>query len=172
MSEIESSRLSQDEVYQLLSNPRRRFIISYLRGRDEIYLQDLAAEVAAWENETSVESLTDQQRKRVYVSLYQTHIPKLDEAGIIDYDTDTGMIRLRDRVEQLDTYLPADEDSERDWRRIYLAIVVVGSAFYALVALRVSVFASIQESIAGALILAVLGVAVVLQYWESETRYS
>lgn len=170
MSETESSRLSQDEVYQLLSNPRRRFIISFLRGRDEIHLQDLAAEVAAWENETAIDSLTAQQRKRVYVSLYQTHVPKLEEAGIIDYDGETGVIRLRDRVEQLDTYLPTREATERNWRRVYLAIVVGGGIFYALVALRVSVFGLVRATTAGALVLGVLAAAVVLQYWENGTR--
>jgi hypothetical protein len=33
--------------------------------------------------------VTQQQRKRVYVSLYQSHAPKLDELGVIDLRTDS-----------------------------------------------------------------------------------
>jgi len=36
--------------------------------------------VAAAEMDTARHDLSSQQRKRVYVVLYQTHVPKLDEA--------------------------------------------------------------------------------------------
>jgi DNA-binding transcriptional ArsR family regulator len=171
MSETDSSRLSQDEVYHLLSNPRRRFIISFLRKRHEIGLQELAAEVAAWENETPVDELTDQQQKRVYVSLYQTHIPKLEDAGIVRYDSDTGQVQLRDRVEQLDTYLPTDDRNASMWQWAYLLIVIGGSIFYALVSLDVSIFANVGETVAGAFILGLLGLVVVAQYWFEVERF-
>jgi DNA-binding transcriptional ArsR family regulator len=166
MSETDTSRLSQDEVYHLLSNPRRRFIISYLRDNGVVDLQELASQVAAWENETPVEELTDQQQKRVYVSLYQTHIPKLEDAGIVTYDADAGRVQLRDRVEQLDRYLPQEGDDSRSWRHIYLAVVVTGALFYGLVALDVPGFAAISEGLAGGLILVALAAAVVWQYVE------
>jgi DNA-binding transcriptional ArsR family regulator len=176
MSETDTSRLSQDEVYHLLSNPRRRFIISYLRDERVVDLQELASKVAAWENETSVDELTDQQQKRVYVSLYQTHIPKLEDAGIVTYDSDAGRVQLRERVEQLDRYLPQGDDEPRNWRRIYLAVVVGGALFYALVTLNVPGFAAISETLAGVLILLALAAVVSMQYVEerrtSVSQYS
>jgi DNA-binding transcriptional ArsR family regulator len=164
MSETEKSRLSQDEVYHLLSNPRRRFIISYLREVDTIGLQDLASRVAAWENDTTVDELTDQQQKRVYVSLYQTHIPKLEDAGIVTYDSDAGQVALRDRVEQLDRFLPRNGEQKRNWRQLYLAVVVGGGLVYALVSLDIVSVGPGSEQIVGALILLALGAVVVMQY--------
>jgi hypothetical protein len=171
MSETETSRLSQDEVYHLLSNPRRRFIISYLRDDGTVGLQELASTVAAWENDTSPEQLTDQQKKRVYVSLYQTHIPKLEDAGIITYDSDTSQIHLRDSVEQLEQYLPETEDTGRDWRRIYLGLAAVGTLFYLLVTFDVPPFAAISGGMAGGLILVAVAAVVGLQYLAERTGY-
>lgn len=87
--ESEREELSQDLIFDLLSNPRRRFILYYLRIESgPVKLPDLAKEIAAWEYDTPIDELTDQEQKRAYVSLYQTHVPKLVEAGLVDYDTD------------------------------------------------------------------------------------
>ncbi len=118
-------------MYDILSNARRRFTISYLReqgGRAE--LGDLSDEVAAWENDTDVEDLTHQQVKRVYVSLYQTHIPKLEEAGIVEYDSDSGVVSLTSSVSDLEAYLPEEDEREVPWERIYLALALVGLVAY------------------------------------------
>lgn len=137
MTETAKNELSQDALFSLLSNPRRRFILQYLnRTGEPIKLQDLATEVAAWENETDPEALTDKQQKRLYVSLYQTHIPKLEEAGIVDYDGDTGQIRLTGRGDDLNKYLDADapdDDDTRQWGRYYLLITAFGVVVYGLI---------------------------------------
>ncbi|QWC20226.1 hypothetical protein [Halorubrum sp. 2020YC2] len=138
MTETRENGLSQDALFSLLSNPRRRYILQYLnRTGETIRLQALAAEVAAWENETEPEALTNKQQKRLYVSLYQTHIPKLEEAGIVEYDGDTGEIRLTDRGSDLNRYLDADApegDGGRPWGRYYLLITLAGALAYGLVA--------------------------------------
>ncbi|MUW14679.1 hypothetical protein GJ633_08370 [Halorubrum sp. CBA1125] len=137
MTETRENGLSQDALFSLLSNPRRRFILQYLnRTGETIQLQDLATEVAAWENETEPENLTGKQRKRLYVSLYQTHIPKLEAAGIVDYDGDTGEIRLTDRGNDLNRYLDADAseaDDTRPWGRYYLLLTLLGILVYGLI---------------------------------------
>lgn len=134
MTETQNNELSQDTLFSLLSNPRRRYILSYLNGTDEpILLQDLASEVAAWEIETDPDQLTDKQQKRLYVSLYQTHIPKLEEAGIVDYESDTGEIRLTHRGDDLNRYLDDEEagvDETSPWGRYYLGIALAGALMY------------------------------------------
>lgn len=131
MSSSNTATLSRDEVYDILSNARRRFVIYFLRDRGEpVQLSELSDRVAAWENEVPIEDLTDQQVKRVYVSLYQTHIPKLEDTGIVEYDSDSGVVRLTSQVSALDEYLPAEEGREIPWRAIYLGLAVVGLAVY------------------------------------------
>ncbi|ELZ46318.1 hypothetical protein C464_10903 [Halorubrum coriense DSM 10284] len=139
MTETRENELSQDELFSLLSNPRRRFILQYLNKNPEsIRLQALATEVAAWENETDPEELTDKEQKRLYVSLHQTHIPKLEAAGIVEYDGDTGEIRLTDRGSDVNRYLDAGAssgDESRRWGRYYLLIALFGLLVYGLVTL-------------------------------------
>lgn len=146
------AHLSQDVVFDILSSPRRRYVLYYLRTTDgPIKLTDLAEQVAAWENETSPAEITEQERKRVYVSLYQTHIPRLDEAGIVEYDKDSGNIVLVEDAAGIDDYLSTPEDSI-PWQRIYLAIAGVGLLFLGAIALEIAVFATIPETVAAAIV--------------------
>ncbi|QLG29784.1 hypothetical protein HUG10_19475 (plasmid) [Halorarum halophilum] len=165
MSESEHGRLSQNEVYDLLSNPRRRFVISYLREHGgPIELTALAREVAAWENQVPAEELTDQQEKRVYVSLYQTHIPKLRNAGVVDYDPDDGVIRLTATVDQLERYLPEEERTELPWQTLYIATAVVGGLFYLLTVVNAPGFAAVPDAVAGIVVVAAFLVVTLAQY--------
>ena len=136
MSETNRGELSQDTIFDLLSSARRRYTLWYLHQQpDPVHLQDLAEEIAAWENDTEPENLTDQDRKRVYVSLYQTHIPKLEEAGVIEYDGETGEIRLVARGGELGEHLGVETTPERRWELYYLALAAAGVVVYGVVAL-------------------------------------
>ena len=44
--------------------------------------------VAAWENDTTVERIGSTERKRVYTALRQSHLDRMADAGIIEYDVD------------------------------------------------------------------------------------
>lgn len=164
MSRNAQEALSQDDVFDILSNSRRRYVLYYLRQAGEpVELDELARELAAWENDTTVDDLTKQQRKRVYVSLYQTHIQKLADAGIVDYDQDTGMLSLANGASQIGAYLSVDEEDERQvrWQELYILLAAVSGALYALVAFDVAVFAAVSDLIVGiAIVLAFAGLAI------------
>jgi len=56
MSDTNQTTLGQDEAYELLSNARRRFVISYLRSQDgRVPLNELSQSLAAWENDIPVD---------------------------------------------------------------------------------------------------------------------
>lgn len=148
--------LSQDNVFDILSDSRRRYILYYLRKTGEpVELGKLAEELAAWENEIPVGELTKQQRKRVYVSLYQTHIQKLAEAGIIEYDPDSGLVSLDEQTSQIEPYIMTDQDAngQQRWQGTYILLAAVSTVVYALVALDVSVFGLVSEPAVGSAIL-------------------
>jgi hypothetical protein len=125
--------LSLDETFELLKNARRRIAIQHLRGADgEVTLSDLAEHVAAVENDTTPEGLTSSERKRVYVGLYQCHLPKMDELDAVEFDRDRGLVELGPNVGQLVPYLEADDDGGgRNWPAYYLAVGGGGFALYA-----------------------------------------
>jgi hypothetical protein len=145
--------LTQDVVFELLSSPRRRFVLYYLRSETEsVKLTDLADEVAAWEYETPIEELTEQERKRAYVSLYQTHIPKLAEAGLIDH-ADDGMLRLTDRMSDIDRYLPSEDTLDIRWELVYISLSAAGIIIFAIGLSNAGVFGEISMNLAGGIIL-------------------
>lgn len=145
--------LSQDVVFDLLSSSRRRFVLYYLRTESEsVKLTDLSDEVAAWEYETPIEELTEQERKRAYVSLYQTHVPKLVEAGLIDH-ADNGTLRLTDRMNEIDRYLQNKNDPDIRWEMIYLFTSIICVIIFSIGLSNADVFSWISIEIAGWIIL-------------------
>jgi len=157
--------LSQDTVFDLLSSARRRYILYHLRQHEgEASINELASQIAVWENDVPPDELTRQDEKRVYVSLYQTHVPKLEEQGIVDYDGDTGVVRLTDRAYQVDRYLTEDEESEFPRQLYYLAVAVLGGITFALSTFDVSVFAAVPPVVVGAVVIGVFALSALVQY--------
>jgi hypothetical protein len=118
-----------------------------LREADEpIELTTLAEQVAAWENDTDIDEITEQQRKRVYVSLYQTHIPRLDEAGVIEYDSETGSVALTDDATAIDGYLDSPDDSF-PWPTVYLFLAGASILLFALSSPQVGPVLDISETV-------------------------
>jgi len=103
----------------------------------------LAERIAALENDVDVDELTSQQQKRVYVSLYQTHLPKLDQTGIIDYDAEAGEVALTDRAGEVDSYLTRDSESLYPWEYHYGLLAVLSALVVGLWALSVPGLAAI-----------------------------
>ncbi|MFA9416654.1 ArsR family transcriptional regulator [Natrinema sp. HArc-T2] len=150
----EDERLSKDVIFELLKNRRRREVLAYLLEADEtVTLGELAEQIAAWENDTSVNALNSDQRKRVYVALYQTHLPKMDDAGIVEYDQDRGLISLADNADLLMMYLDTDSHRQDRWDRWYAGLSVTGATLLGAALLGVPLLSAIP-------ILAISGVVI------------
>ncbi len=150
--EASHAPLDADERFHLLQNERRRLVIRYLREADSdsdaedgrVWMRDVAEQVAAWEHDTTVAQLSSTERQRVYIPLYQNHLPKLDEAGVIDYDQSRGVVVPTERVDRLAEFVegPADADGDADadadsWSEYYLgasgvSAVMLGGAALSL----------------------------------------
>lgn len=92
-----SASLSKDDAFHILQNPRRRAVLRYLYGPEtpaRVDVTDLAAAVAALEEGTTPEELDADDRRRVYIALYQTHLPKLHRHDIVEYDRSCGTVAL------------------------------------------------------------------------------
>jgi DNA-binding transcriptional ArsR family regulator len=131
----DESRLSRDEVFDVLSSRRRRNVIHALRnsGLDGATVGDLSRRLAAWENDHDDErSVTAKERKRVYTALRQTHLPKLQEVGVVEYDPDRGTVSLSPCAADLCPYLR--EPDRRPWPLYYALVGLAGGALSLLVA--------------------------------------
>ncbi|NUB91394.1 hypothetical protein HTZ84_11190 [Haloterrigena sp. SYSU A558-1] len=127
----DEEELSKDEIFHLLQNERRRLVLRYLRDTTEpVRMRDIAEQVAAWEHDTTVEELTSKQRQRVYIPLYQSHLSKLDEAGLIDYQKNRGIVERQPRADMVDQYLqdaPETDSNDGDESNAGLDDYYVGS---------------------------------------------
>jgi len=113
------------EVFDLLSNHRRRHVIHYCKREEgEVTVSDLAEQIAAWENDKTVEEIDHAERKRVYTSLQQTHLPTLADAQMIHYDNST--VELTDRADELDVYLDVVPGGSIPWPVYYLGLSAIG----------------------------------------------
>lgn len=82
-----SDSLPLDVLFEVLSNERRRLAIRYLLTVSErTTLSELAEHIAGLENDKQPAELTSMERKRVYVCLYQHHLPKLADVDAIEFD--------------------------------------------------------------------------------------
>lgn len=105
--EAPSIRISKDDAFHILQNPRRRAVLRYFleSEEDRFVMGDIAEEVAAWEHDTTVSQLDSDQRQRVYISLYQSHLPKLDDHGVIEYDQARGTVVPTPLVQVFEPYV-------------------------------------------------------------------
>lgn len=120
---VDEEGLSTDTLFQILGNSRRRFIIRHLYQTDRpADLKELAALIAADEESTTLDEVTNEERQRVYVSLYQTHLPTLTDSGLVHYDDDERELTLNRHTLEAHC-VEATADS---WLVGYAAVAVVG----------------------------------------------
>ncbi|ESP86909.1 DUF7344 domain-containing protein [Candidatus Halobonum tyrrellensis] len=146
MSDAETAGLSEDLAFTLLSNPRRRFVISYLSHHGSpVGIHELAEQIAAWESGTDVDELTREDRKKTYISLYQTHVPKLEEAGVVTYDDEERLVALTGDADEVTRYMTERHD-DRPWLRYYLALGVAGGVVAGAAAVDVPGFDALPDA--------------------------
>jgi DNA-binding transcriptional ArsR family regulator len=164
-------RLSEDTIFSILSNERRRYVLRYLdRVEREAELGDLTERIAAWENGVEVNELDYNQRKRVYTSLHQTHLPKLDDAGVVEYDHDRGTVVLAAGAADLDAYLAAvNGDDGQRWSRRYLSLSVLCLVALAAAWLDVFPLAAVPELALATVVAIVFGVLAATHAWVSRS---
>ncbi len=136
----EDDTLTKDDIFEVLYNERRREIIAYLQENDETStVSDLAEHIAAKENDTTVQALSSYERKRVYVGLYQNHLPMMDDVGVVDYNKNRGTVELEECASQLEPHLSDPEDFETSYMKIAGAVGLAGILMLGV--LNVGIFA-------------------------------
>ncbi|WP_276261518.1 DUF7344 domain-containing protein [Haloglomus litoreum] len=115
------ARPSLDGMFGVLRNDRRRAVLRYLDSRAApVEIGAVAEHIAALENEKPPELLHSLERKRVYVALYQFHLPKMADAGVIEFAKDRGRITPGPDFERVRRYLDGHHTGQDDWPYRYL----------------------------------------------------
>lgn len=138
--------LSEDDLFELLSNERRRFTVHALKRpeapRD---LGSLAEQVAAWEYDIDIVEVDAKKRKRVYTSLQQSHLPKMDSVGVVNFNKNRGTVEPTPALDDCDIYLEILKGREIPWSEYYLVLSSIGIAVVVVSLLNVWPFGLIPE---------------------------
>jgi hypothetical protein len=129
----ELTGLDPETTFDILRNSRRRHAIEHLFDADSgtVSIGELAEHIAAIENDIPPAELSSAQRKRVYVSLYQSHLPRMDDADVVRFDSDRGDVSPGRHFRAVSEYLHSTTEPHGS-SRCYVALLVVGAALLAV----------------------------------------
>lgn len=118
-------RESKNTLFSVLSSHRRRYVLYVCNQADgETTLSDVAEQVAAWEYDKPIAEITSTERKRVYTSIQQHHLSKLEDAGLITVDGDR--LAATEKAKNLDIYLEVVPEETVPWSVYYLGLTILG----------------------------------------------
>lgn len=125
--------LTEDAMFGLLSNVRRRRLIYLLSATDgSVGLGDLARQLAEMETGGALDEST---YWRVYVSIYQTHIPKLERYGLVSYSDDERLV-VSGEINGLMHLLEGSDEAPWLWPNLAVAATVAAVFAYYLLFLH------------------------------------
>ena len=105
-----TSKLSEDTVHTILSDSQRRHLLSLLNRTGQGKIDDLARKIAAQEQDTHPENVSEELQQRVAVALVHNHLPRLAEHDLVSYDIDSNEVVLMDVFDELESSLSNQTD--------------------------------------------------------------
>lgn len=106
--------LDRDTVFDVLASERRRRALALVDRHGGMDYQTLAEHLAAIESGSPVGRVPEDAHNRVRVALYQSHLPKLDDAGVLIHDRETGHVSPGPHLEAVAWYLDHGPASTAD----------------------------------------------------------
>jgi hypothetical protein len=117
--------LSHETIYTILSSRRRRYAVHALKHADEeINLTELSRQITAWEIGVTPQQVEYQQRRGVYTTLKNAHLPMLDEHDLIEYNDEANTVEPSRKLAELNVYVEALQGNEIPWSLYYLGIAI------------------------------------------------
>ena len=112
--------------FHILQNSRRRLLIKVLDEMGgEGCLREVVRRLAKREH---VSGATRNLVKSIHVSMLQTHIPKMENAGLIKYDRVTDTVHLLELPAEFRYHLEVVEKHDVPWSVYYLTLSLLGVA--------------------------------------------
>ena len=106
-----------DSVLDLCRDQHRRIVLGVLtaEGRS-LTLDDLTKTILKYNHQTPITEVSAEVLTGVRISLYHRHLPKLAEAGLIEFDPERRLVAPTTRLEQLEPTLATifDVDPTRE----------------------------------------------------------
>ncbi|MFC4249265.1 hypothetical protein ACFOZ7_20425 [Natribaculum luteum] len=159
--------LPEGEIYDVLANSRRRETLRYLTDSSagSITLRELSVAIAA--DETGQSPPPKRVRESVYNSLHQTHLPKLDELGVVTYNRDSRTVTLRERAREVDRYMEVLTRYGVTWSELYRSLGVVSLLVVVAALLEVPFVSAVDPLLWTSGFLALFAGVIASQLWSN-----
>jgi DNA-binding transcriptional ArsR family regulator len=117
-----------DDLYDALSNSRRRAVLHYLKQRDEesaVDISELSRVLVAWEQNVTREQVAYDDRHSVHTSLRQFHLPKMEESNLVEINPQGTAVELTTLADGLDIYVEPVTENDAPWSTYFVGLSVV-----------------------------------------------
>lgn len=106
-----------DQVFDILSEERRRYVLYYLEQENEpVSVDELATQVAEWETDGPPESIPDGKFEQIEVELCHLDVPEAAEEPYVRYNPETKMVELSGAPPEVDAIIHVAKVIERPGR--------------------------------------------------------
>jgi hypothetical protein len=102
-------------------------------------------------------------RQSAYVALHQTHLPKLDDMDVIEYNEQAKDITLRDTAEEVARYLDVRNSPPAPQHTVYIGAGLVGLALVAGSELGIPLLSAVPPTIWAYLLCAIVTLSASIQ---------
>ena len=161
--------IDEREIHDILRNWRRRKVIEELRASvSPTTLRDLSETLAEAESDQSPPPRN--VRKSVYNSLHQTHLPKLDDAGVIEYDLERKTVTLERQAREVGLYMEVVTRYGVTWATCYRRLLLLALLTLLGAEIGVPVLADVTPVALVGVFLAVVTVSTAYQLWSDRWR--
>ncbi|MGQ4555195.1 DUF7344 domain-containing protein [Halobellus sp. GM3] len=160
--------LDAAEIHDVLRNDRRRLVLERLRAGDGTEsVSELAEHIGGIEAGESPPPRN--VRQSVYVSLHQTHLPKLDELGIVEYDPDAKTVSLAHNASDVGVYMEVVPQYGISWAEYYLGVGLLGVLTLLGASIGVPILRSLGPSVLGIAVSTVVVASALYQLTEQRS---
>ncbi|WP_092919987.1 DUF7344 domain-containing protein [Halorubrum sodomense] len=157
--------LSEDEIFEVLSNRRRRFVIHALKRADEpVDVSELSTHVTAWERGIDPVDVQYEDRRNVYSTLQRTHLPKLEEKNVVTVHEEENLVEPTPELEELDIYVEVLRSKEIPWSLYYVGLAGLTASLLLAVAAGTPGFAGFEAIDVGVFTATVFGISSVAHH--------
>ncbi|WP_254832220.1 DUF7344 domain-containing protein [Haloglomus salinum] len=162
--------IDRGEVHEILRNDRRRATVEVLRAKlGSVSLRNLSEAIA--EREAGESPPPRKVRQSVYNSLHQTHLPKLDERGVIEYDRDRKTVQLEEGARHVYVHMEVVNEYGITWADYYRSLGVLALMTVVAAGLGTPFLSSVEPMLIASVFLVLFALSTARQLWVNRWLY-
>lgn len=110
---MSESPIPFDAVLDLCGNRHRRIVLAVLAAeRRSLTVNDLRTAILEYNHHEQVTDASETVLTEITLSLHHAHIPKLEAAGVVEYDSERQLVGPTERFDQLQPQLATIIDAD------------------------------------------------------------